>query len=97
MHQRLLSSLIVLPMRYHHVTPILYSSDVLKSIQYYTETLGFENSWNWGEPPTFGGVSKNGVEIFFCEKARVIPAPDFLYLLKMLMNYMKASRQKAPK
>ncbi len=60
-------------MKYHHVNPVLYSADVLKSLRYYTEILGFENSWNWGKPPTFGGVSKNGVEIFFCEKGQGNP------------------------
>ena len=60
-------------MRYNHITPILYSSDVLKSIQYYTEVLGFENSWNWGTPPSFGGVSKSGLEIFFCENGQGNP------------------------
>jgi catechol 2,3-dioxygenase-like lactoylglutathione lyase family enzyme/GNAT superfamily N-acetyltransferase len=60
-------------MRFHHVTPILYSSNIADSIRYYTEVLGFENSWNWGTPPTFGGVSKNGTEIFFCENGQGNP------------------------
>jgi len=60
-------------MKFHHVTPILYSSNIVDSIRYYTEVLGFENSWNWGTPPTFGGVSKNGTEIFFCENGQGNP------------------------
>jgi len=60
-------------MKFHHVTPILYSRNVIDSIRYYTEVLGFENSWNWGTPPTFGGVSKNGTEIFFCENCQGNP------------------------
>jgi GNAT superfamily N-acetyltransferase/catechol 2,3-dioxygenase-like lactoylglutathione lyase family enzyme len=60
-------------MKFRHAVPILYSSNVLKSIHYYTEILGFENSWNWGTPPTFGGASKDGVEIFFCENGQGNP------------------------
>ena len=60
-------------MRFHHATPILYAENVLRSIQYYTEVLGFENSWHWGTPPSFAGVSKNGVQIFFCEKGQGNP------------------------
>jgi uncharacterized glyoxalase superfamily protein PhnB len=48
--------------------PILYSADLKRSLEYYTTVLGFEDKWQWRSPPPFGGVVKNGVEIFFCEK-----------------------------
>lgn len=54
-------------MKFMHVNPILYSSDLRRSLSYYTQVLAFENKWEWGEPPTFGGASKDGVQIFFCE------------------------------
>ena len=60
-------------MIFKNAVPILYSSDVLKSLTYYVEILGFESSWDWGNPPTFGGVSKDSVEIFFCEKGQGNP------------------------
>jgi catechol 2,3-dioxygenase-like lactoylglutathione lyase family enzyme len=60
-------------MVFHNIVPILYSSDVVKSIQYYTEVLGFQGKWEWGTPPTFGGVSLQGIEIFFCEKGQGNP------------------------
>ena len=60
-------------MKFRHVTPILYATNVVESIRHYTTVLGFENSWDWGLPPTFGGVSKNGIEIFFCEKGQGNP------------------------
>ena len=53
-------------MHFHNVIPILYSSDVVRSLTYYTEVLGFDCKWEWETPPTFGGASKDGVEIFFC-------------------------------
>ena len=54
-------------MKFRHSVPILYSSDVRKSIQYYTEVLCFDAKWEWDDPPSFGGVSKDLVEIFFCK------------------------------
>ena len=60
-------------MKFKDGIPILYSADVVRSINYYTKILGFENSWNWGSPPTFGGVSRDSVQIFFCEKGQGNP------------------------
>jgi catechol 2,3-dioxygenase-like lactoylglutathione lyase family enzyme/GNAT superfamily N-acetyltransferase len=56
----------------HHV-PILYSTDITRSIAYYKDVLGFEHSWEWDNPPTFGGISKDGVEIFFCKDGQGHP------------------------
>ena len=53
--------------------PILFSSDVRKSIEYYTEVLGFETKWEWDDPPTFGGVSKDRTELFFCKDGQGHP------------------------
>src|SRR4029078_7075167 len=56
-----------------HSVPILYASDVRKSIQYYTNVLGFDTKWEWDDPPTFGGVSKDHTEIFFCREGQGSP------------------------
>lgn len=53
-------------MKFEKSNPILYSRDIRASIKYYTEKLGFEKSWVWGDPTDFGGISGNEVEIFFC-------------------------------
>jgi catechol 2,3-dioxygenase-like lactoylglutathione lyase family enzyme/GNAT superfamily N-acetyltransferase len=60
-------------MIFKHAVPILYSSDVTRSLTYYTEILGFESKWEWDNPPTFGGVSKDSVEIFFCKYGQGSP------------------------
>jgi len=52
-------------MVFKHITPILHSGDILKSIGFYTEVLGFDRSWHAGDPPNFGAVIKDSVEIFF--------------------------------
>ena len=53
-------------MKFEKSNPILFSRDIKKSLQYYTMVLGFEDSWEWGDPVDFGGVVKDDVEIFFC-------------------------------
>jgi uncharacterized glyoxalase superfamily protein PhnB/GNAT superfamily N-acetyltransferase len=60
-------------MIFHHSTPILFSSDIRKSIAYYTEILGFDSKWEWGDPPTFGGVNKDVVNLFFCKECQGHP------------------------
>ena len=42
--------------KFDQVIPILNVSDVSASLAFYTNVLGFEESWHWGHPPTFGGV-----------------------------------------
>jgi uncharacterized glyoxalase superfamily protein PhnB len=49
------------------INPILAVHNVEVSIAYYMEKLGFTRCWGWEEPPTFGGVSRDGIEIFFCK------------------------------
>jgi catechol 2,3-dioxygenase-like lactoylglutathione lyase family enzyme len=49
-----------------HVTPILNVSDLRASFDWF-ERLGWSKGWEWGNPPTFGGVCSGDCEIFLCE------------------------------
>jgi GNAT superfamily N-acetyltransferase/predicted enzyme related to lactoylglutathione lyase len=60
-------------MIFQYSVPILYSSDVRKSIQYYTEVLGFDRQWTWDDTPGFGGVSRDHVQVFFCRDGQGHP------------------------
>jgi len=53
--------------RFEEITPILRVRDVAASIGYYIEKLGFATSWRWGEPPSFGAVRRDDLEIQFCK------------------------------
>ena len=59
--------------KFDQVIPILNVSDVSASLAFYTEVLGFEESWHWGHPPTFGGVCSGDQEIQFCEGSQGHP------------------------
>lgn len=60
-------------MKFEALIPILYSSDIKRSIAYYMDQLAFDEQWIWDDPVTFGGVSKDCVRIFFCLKAQGNP------------------------
>ena len=53
-------------MKVHHLTPILNVSDIRQSFVWF-EKLGWQKAWDWGTPPTFGGVCCDDSEIFLCE------------------------------
>jgi uncharacterized glyoxalase superfamily protein PhnB/N-acetylglutamate synthase-like GNAT family acetyltransferase len=58
---------------FQSIIPILYSADVVASIRYYTEVLGFKTSWTWDEPAGFGGVDLGDVRIYFCRDGQGHP------------------------
>jgi len=53
----------------HHLTPILNVSNIQESFAWF-EKLGWKKGWDWGNPPTFGGVCSGKCEIFLCENGQ---------------------------
>jgi catechol 2,3-dioxygenase-like lactoylglutathione lyase family enzyme len=51
------------------LTPILNVSDIAASFAWF-ERLGWTKGWDWGTPPTFGGVWSGTCEIFLCRGAQ---------------------------
>src|SRR5262245_57751110 len=51
------------------LTPILNVSDIRASFAWF-EKFGWEKGWDWGEPPTFGGVCSGDCEIFLCQNGQ---------------------------
>lgn len=47
------------------ITPILNVSNIQQSFAWFRK-LGWEKGWEWGTPPTFGGVCSGECEIFLC-------------------------------
>ncbi len=48
-----------------HVEPVLAVNDILETVSYWHDVLGFPDKWTWGEPPDHGGVSWHGTFIQF--------------------------------
>jgi len=56
-------------MRARRLTPILNVSDIRQSFAWF-EKLGWKKAWEWGAPPSFGGVCSGDCEIFLCENGQ---------------------------
>ncbi len=52
-------------MHVQHITPILNVSDLGQSFAWFGK-LGWKKGWEWGAPPSFGGVNNGHFEIFLC-------------------------------
>jgi uncharacterized glyoxalase superfamily protein PhnB len=63
--------------RFERVSPILCVSDVPASIAYYVGKLGFRHGFAWGEPTSFAGVTRDGVEVMFCRDGQGSPGTWF--------------------
>ncbi|HJS54071.1 MAG TPA: GNAT family N-acetyltransferase [Chitinophagaceae bacterium] len=48
-----------------HVEPILAVNNILETVAYWHDVLGFPDKWTWGDPPNHGGVSWHGTSIQF--------------------------------
>src|SRR6476646_11822268 len=51
------------------LTPILNVSDIQQSFAWF-EKFGWKKAWDWGNPPSFGGVCAGDCEIFLCENGQ---------------------------
>jgi len=56
-------------MHANKLVPILNVSDIQASFAWF-ERFGWTKGWDWGDPPTFGGVCSGDYEIFLCEGAQ---------------------------
>lgn len=48
-----------------HAEPVLAVHDIIETITYWQDVLGFVNKWTWGEPPGHGAVSWQNVFVQF--------------------------------
>lgn len=53
------------------LTPILNVSDIQQSFDWF-QKIGWEKGFDWGDPPTFGGVCSGKCEIFLASMAREV-------------------------
>jgi uncharacterized glyoxalase superfamily protein PhnB len=76
-------------MKFESLIPILYSEDIRRSITHYTDVLGFEESWIWDDPPTFGGVSTDEIRLFFCRQDQGHPGTWICLNVENVDEYFK--------
>jgi len=84
-------------MKFKQVVPILNSSSVVRSLAYYIDVLGFDHKWEWGFPTSFGGVSKESVQIFFCENGQGNPGTWLSVFVDNIDEYYEMVNAKGAK
>ena len=84
-------------MKFDKAIPILYSKNVSRSIAYFVEQLQFENKWEWDSPPTFGGVYKDEVEIFFCKEGQGNPVTWLSIVVDNVDEYYELIKDRGAK
>ncbi|MBT1697002.1 GNAT family N-acetyltransferase [Fulvivirgaceae bacterium PWU4] len=47
------------------IEPVLAVRDIVETVSYWHEVLGFPEKWTWGTPPTHGSVSWHGTSVQF--------------------------------
>jgi len=64
------------------IVPILRVPDVVSTVRFYVDKLGFGEEWTWGDPPYYAGASIDGNKLHFIQ-SKEIPAAgsDASYLM----------------
>jgi len=74
-----------------HAEPILAVTDVVQTVNYWHEILGFPEKWTWGEPPEYGGVSWHGAFVQFSQNKKLASASKgnaiFIRVIKLESLY----------
>ena len=53
--------------RFQEMAPILNVSDFKEAMDYFVGRLDFSKGFEYGDPPDFGSVGRDGIEIFLCK------------------------------
>src|SRR5881394_4103515 len=57
-----------------HVEPILPVDNIVETVNYWHDVLGFAEKWTWGEPPNHGGVAWQGAFVQFSHNPKLAAA-----------------------
>ena len=53
---------------FSHAATVLAVKNVRKSIEFYTQKLGFQLSFSWSDPPTYAVLVRGGVSVHLTER-----------------------------
>lgn len=54
--------------------PVIATADVLATVQYYVDVLGFEEHFIYGDPPVYAGLERNDVLLYVTKDDRLATA-----------------------
>lgn len=50
--------------QFRSAVPVIATSDVLGTIGYFENKLGFKQQWIWGDPPIYAGIRAGGALLY---------------------------------
>jgi uncharacterized glyoxalase superfamily protein PhnB len=59
------------PMTYRSAVPVIATADVLSTVAYYKDVLGFSEHFLFGDPPVYAGIERNGVILYIAHDAKL--------------------------
>lgn len=79
-----------MPARLQQVAPVLVVRDIVASVEFWREKLGFETDEIYGDPPNFAMPSRDEVTIMLAEapKGQEPPVPNWRVLDKCNQIYI---------
>jgi catechol 2,3-dioxygenase-like lactoylglutathione lyase family enzyme len=83
--------------QFSNLTPILRVSNFSASMRYYTEQLGFQKVWEWGEPPGFGCVRRDSLELFLCLNGQGQPGTWISFFVSGVDSVYEELRERGAK
>ncbi len=58
-------------MKFKDSVPVISTSDVRSTVDYYSNVLGFKEHFIFGEPPVYAGVQRDGVLLYITHDPRM--------------------------
>ena len=71
------------------IVPQFFTADMRKTLSFYSEQLGFETQFEYGDPIFYAGAIRDGLSIFFRHIDHVSPVPDEKYRDELLDAYIR--------
>lgn len=58
-------------MKFKNSVPVISTSEVISTVDYYARVLGFKEHFVFGDPPVYAGVERDGVLIYVAHDPRM--------------------------
>ena len=71
------------------IVPQFFSADLDTTLSFYSEKLGFERQFEYGEPPFYAGAIRDGFSIFFRHVDHAPTPPSEKYDNELLDAYLR--------
>jgi uncharacterized glyoxalase superfamily protein PhnB len=91
-------------MEYKRAVPVISTADVRATVAYYELVLGFQEHFLFGDPPVYGGLKRDSVQLYIAEDPRFASAlkksdihPDIFLWVRDIDNVYKEHKARGAK